>query len=284
MNPRTKVQRTNNRQRGTSLIEVVISCMISALIAFASTNFLLSSMKVAQRVDSASSSGTKSSISIDKLMNDLQSGDAFLSQWPPTGTPRFLAGANGALIIRIPRYDSNQVQIPNEFDIAIYSLTDSTNPNKPDSLDRFRSTLVDGQPGGVTMDTSVATSIKRWTTTYVNTEKFISDGSRTQYTLSANRNPSSPVIVNEVWNLGSERVSASQATITNNQLSLGFSPPADSEVEARYSINSTTGQVGGVLTSNSVVIDINYEFESRTKSASSIETRTMRTGGALRNR
>lgn len=113
------INRTPNKQRGFSTVELGISATIFAAMAIITTGSMVESIRstTSAQVDSATVDKTR--LGFDRLGRDIQSADMVLARYRAAGSS-WMESEDDRLILRIPRFDANGILIPNEYDVVMY--------------------------------------------------------------------------------------------------------------------------------------------------------------------
>lgn len=273
----------NFRQRGMTLTETIVAVAIWLFATLGLLNYLLPAGRLVARIDDASTSANQIGNAFNKIVLDMQSGDAILSRWPLSGTAQFTAGNNGALIIRIPRMDSNGLPVANQFDIAIYTGM-QTGANQSE-LRRQTSTLINGSAGTLSRVNVLAKNITNWNLTFIGLDRFQGNGTQNTFTLEGSYASTVPSPIREARIGGNEFVASSAATLSGNRLTFTVSPANNAEVEATYSLDPAVSQTSGVVAAGGVFLQCEGNFTRRTSGNNVTNfVRSYQTRAMLRNR
>lgn len=296
MESKTLISRQKRRQRGTTLLEVLLTTIILSVVVGVGAQALLTAGQVGVRVRMRSEMQQNARNHLELLSQDVQAADSVLATAPAavprvcgTGSATCTSSSNNTLVLRLPSLDANGDIKSNSYDYVAYHLVATSGDNGPYTLNRVCVLDASGSSRRAMVDTVLARNVSGIGFRYATQKTFTGTGTLLSFVIGALSTPDTlansqtvvygteaQVLVNGTTPVVAPRFVAGALVFIT-------APPLDSVIDAICPINPANGTDGVAMVGVTLQMEPPASATVGTGSSTGLAF-TLQTLAELRNR
>lgn len=260
------MRRTQIRSRlGFSLVEILATVSILITVFGAMTLFMSQSGRLAQKNQDETQTVAKARKAIDEMASDIESADAVLRQYPPTGTPSVVTDQANVLILRQPQFATDGSMVSGSWNVVIYRLEAVAGQAGPFALRRYTGTIVGGVASAASLSSTVAEQVGGMELGYTASQRVVGSTTQSSYPLAeasySQKSTCAPPA--RILYAGTDLTASSAARISGDSggglnLTLSGELPANGTLDVSYPIIPARTSLTDGLTGTSMVTVLIY--------------------------